>query len=119
MKRKFVGSRVEARRQKRGFSGGGGAFSLIELLVVIAILSILAALLLPALSQSKAKALSIVCKNNEHEMGLALNMYVADFHFYPYANTTNGPYLMFWYQALVPYYPPGAFGNIETGAGGY
>jgi len=59
------------RKQRAGFT-------LIELLVVIAIISVLAALLLPALSAAKKKAAQATCINNLRQLGLGMKMFVDD-----------------------------------------
>ena len=54
------------------------AFTLIELLVVIAIISILAALLVPAVRRARDRALSILCVSNLRQIQLGWKMYVGD-----------------------------------------
>jgi prepilin-type N-terminal cleavage/methylation domain-containing protein len=65
------------------FKGNGDGFTLVELLVVIAIISILAAMLLPALAGAKYEACNTQCRNNLRQISLALRAYDSDNQTFP------------------------------------
>lgn len=80
----------------------GAAFTLLELLVVIAIISVLAALLLPALARSKTMAQRAQCTGHLRQLGIAVQMYWDDnsgMCFRYTSGWTNGGQL-FWFGWL-------------------
>jgi len=81
-------------RVTKSRSGNRWSFTLIELLVVIVIISILAAMLMPALMYVRWKGRMTSCKNNLHQFMLAMEMYRNDSQDYyaPWLSTLHPNY---------------------------
>jgi len=92
------------------------AFTLIELLIVITIVSLVTAMLLPALSKAKLKAQGIKCMNNERQLALGWIMYASDYQEVLVRNPGDGVSATWPISPLVPNRPPDAWvaGNMGT-----
>ena len=108
MNKQFVNLRIHSRAAIARMEQG---FTLIELLVVIAIIAILAALLLPALAQSKIRAQGISCLSNMRQLQIGSILYAGD-------NNDSMPNNLPGNQGEVPNSPnwvAGSFGSLYTG----
>jgi|GEM_PF-2104252 len=77
------------------------AFTLIELLVVTSVISLLISILLPALSGARESASETQCRNNQRQVGIALNVYSQDND--DIAAPNNSPINSYWQWKLDSY----------------
>ncbi|MBQ6471305.1 MAG: prepilin-type N-terminal cleavage/methylation domain-containing protein [Victivallales bacterium] len=94
------------------------SFTLIELLVVIAIISVLAAMLLPALSNARQKARMISCTSNLRELGTAVIQYeISNDDFLPglnrFAYWGNKDWAEASWKAMISVYAGGKVDPVE------
>ncbi len=83
----------------------GRAFTLIELLVVISIISVLIAILLPALGKAREQARRTACSANVHSFLVAVHVYAQDFQDAP-------PAAAAYYSDGDAYYGRYVFNNV-------
>jgi prepilin-type N-terminal cleavage/methylation domain-containing protein len=112
------------------------AFTLIELLVVIAIIAILIALLLPAVQQAREAARRTQCRDNMHNIGLAMHNYHDAYGRFPHSydpspeihHPGSNPDLVYggssepasgisWLSSMLPYVDHAPLYNQMQGAG--
>jgi prepilin-type N-terminal cleavage/methylation domain-containing protein/prepilin-type processing-associated H-X9-DG protein len=85
------------------------AFTLIELLVVIAVIAVLIALLLPAVQAAREASRKTQCRNNMHQIGIALQNYHASHGVFPssvvgtVATPAQNHQLHTWMTMILPY----------------
>jgi prepilin-type N-terminal cleavage/methylation domain-containing protein/prepilin-type processing-associated H-X9-DG protein len=80
--------------------------TLLELLVVMGVFGILVALLLPAVQQARDRAVQVACRNNLHQIGLALHQHDGTYGSLPpppFAASPNTGLAISWMVMLLPF----------------
>lgn len=105
---------VNPRYSRSGtMAGVGQGFTLIELLVVIAIIAILAAILLPVLTQSKIRTQGISCLSNMRQIQIGNTLYAGDNNDFLPGNTPSGGI-----SPNAPNWVAGSFASLYWGGSG-
>ncbi|AQQ71055.1 PilD-dependent protein PddA [Limihaloglobus sulfuriphilus] len=91
-------------------------FTLIELLVVISIIALLMAIMMPSLNKARNLAQRVVCKSNQKQIGMGVEMFTMDNNdWLPMADGTGigsrtvsdlfpkFPHTTWWYKEIAPY----------------
>src|SRR5438105_3349912 len=91
-------------RHNRGVreSARRSGFTMIELLVSITIISILMALLLPAVQSARESARRVSCKNNLKQIGLALHSYEETYSRFPIGCRAQNSFGPSWWVGILP-----------------
>ena len=93
---------------------GARAFTLVELLVVVAIIGLLVAILVPSLSNARARSRRVVCLANQRQIGMAIYTYAENNDgFIPYGPAKAPPF------TATNFYPiPGSVTSLISLQGG-
>lgn len=98
----------------RNRTSGLAGFTLIELLVVVAVITVLLAILMPALNGARSAAQAVQCLANIRALGQGSLIYSEDFdNRVPICDTTVTPRII-WDSAIAPY-----MGLTRDSAGNY
>lgn len=79
------------------------AFTVVELLVVIAIIGVLVGLLLPAIQAAREAARRTQCKNNLHQLAIAVTAYHDARQAYPSGRDGTGKRAVSWAFRILPH----------------
>lgn len=96
-------NRPDQHRSRSRSRKGPRAFTLLELLTVVAILSLLMAILLPALQSARRSGQGAACASNLHQLGIAMHGYHADQGALPPGRGGPLPLIFSAHAHLLPY----------------
>src|SRR5207249_3044905 len=92
-------------------------FTLLEMVVVIGIITVLAALILPAVQKARSAVQRVGCASNLRQIGIAAHHYHYTQGSFPAGiHVQQGNYLSSWLTDLLPYIEQEELGQVTQNA---